>query len=479
MKNKVLIIGNFNVIHIGHLRLFSYAKKIANHLIVGVINDETSRANLLIGQDKRLDGVKSNKFVDEAYIINGNLKDFISKYKPNYFLKGKEFENQKNPEKKLLDKINCKLIFGSGDEQLSVSDIIKDEFGESKINNIVDDYDYCNRHNISKVDLLKKIKKLKNIKALVVGENIIDRYILTQPLGMSQETSLVVHKPLEKKDFLGGASIIAMHIANLISQTDYLSLIEKKDNYFNFINLKLKKNNINSYFVEDETYKTIIKTRYRLDNNTIFRTNEFLNFNVSKNLENKILKKFTQLIKNKNLLILSDFNYGFLSKNIVAKMIKIAKKLNNKIIISGDSQTSSQNGDISKFEGIDLITPTEIEARKYITKTSTGLAVVSQKILKKLKLKNLVITLNKNGILIDTKTKSKYKTDKINSLANIVVDTAGAGDAFITYTSLGLVVGANIWESSYLGSLASAIHVNTMGNEKINFQIIKNFLSKV
>ena len=155
------------------------------------------------------------------------------------------------------------------------------------------------------------------------------------------------------------------------------------------------------------------------------------------------------------------------------------KKLNNKIIISGDSQTSSQNGDISKFEGIDLITPTEIEARKYITKTSTGLAVVSQKILKKLKLKNLVITLNKNGILIDTKTKSKYKTDKINSLANIVVDTAGAGDAFITYTSLGLVVGANIWESSYLGSLASAIHVNTMGNEKINFQIIKNFLSKV
>ena len=80
-KNSVIYgdSRNFNVIHIGHLRLFSYAKKIANHLIVGVISDETSRANLLIGQDKRLDGVKSNKFVDEAYIINGNLKDFISK----------------------------------------------------------------------------------------------------------------------------------------------------------------------------------------------------------------------------------------------------------------------------------------------------------------------------------------------------------------------------------------------------------------
>ena len=479
MKSKVLIVGNFNVIHIGHLRLFSYAKKIANHLIVGVINDKNSKSNLLISQDKRLDGIKSNKFVDEGYIINGNLKNFILKHKPNYFLKGKEFENQKNLEKKILDKISCKLIFGSGDEQLSSSDIINGEFNTSKIENILNDHDYCRRHNISKISLLKKVNKLKNIKALVVGENIIDRYILTQPLGMSHETSLVVHKPGKKKDFLGGASIVAMHLSSAIKHIDYLSLIEKKDRYFNFINSKLKRNNINRYFVEDETYKTVIKTRYRLDNNTIFRTNEFLNFNVNKNLENKILKKFTYLVKDKDLLILSDFNYGFLSKKLVSEMIKVAKKLNNKIIISGDSQTSSQSGDISKFQGINLITPTEIEARKYVPNPSTGLAVVSQKILKKLKLKNLIITLNKDGILIDTKTRANISTDKINSLANVVNDTAGAGDAFLTYASLGLATGGSIWESSYLGSIASAIHVNTMGNEKINFKIIKYFINKI
>jgi rfaE bifunctional protein kinase chain/domain len=290
---------------------------------------------------------------------------------------------------------------------------------------------------------------------------------------------LVVHKPSERKEYLGGASIVAMHASNAIKQVDYLSLTEKNDKYLNFINSKLKSKKINKHFIKDDTYKTVIKTRYKLDNNTIFRTNEFLNFNINKSLENKILKKFIYLVKNKNLLIFSDFNYGFLPKKIVTKMIKIAKKLNSKIIISGDSQTSSQNGDISKFKGVNLITPTEIEARRCVPDPSIGLAAVSKEILRKLKFKNLIITLNKNGIFIDSRKRSNVSADKINSLANNVIDTAGAGDAFLTYASLGLAAGANIWESSYLGSIASAVHVSTVGNEEINFKIIENCINKM
>ena len=261
MKNKVLIVGNFNVIHIGHLRLFSYAKKIAGHLIVGVISDKNSKSNFLISQDQRLNGIKSNKLVDEGYIIKDNLKKFILKHRPNYYLKGKEFENQKNSEKKILDQIKCKLIFGSGDEELSSSDIIREELNSNKVSNIFNDYDFCKRHSISKIGLLKKIEKFKDIKALIVGENIIDRYIFTQPLGMSHESSLVVHKPSERKEYLGGASIVAMHASNAIKKVDYLSLTEKNDKYLNFINSKLKSKKINKHFIKDDTYKTVIKTR--------------------------------------------------------------------------------------------------------------------------------------------------------------------------------------------------------------------------
>ena len=43
-------------------------------------------------------------------------------------------------------------------------------------------------------------------------------------------------------------------------------------------------------------------------------------------------------------------------------------------------------------------------------------------------------------------------------------DTAGAGDSLLTVTSMSLATGASIWESSFLGSLAAAIQVGTVGN---------------
>ena len=68
------------------------------------------------------------------------------------------------------------------------------------------------------------------------------------------------------------------------------------------------------------------------------------------------------MVKKVDVVIFSDFNYGLLNKKFVNK---IADKINNskKITIAADSQSSSQLGDITKFKKIDLITPTEYEAR--------------------------------------------------------------------------------------------------------------------
>ena len=43
MKNKIVFVsGQFNILHPGHVRLLSYAKKLGNKLIVGVLSDKLS-----------------------------------------------------------------------------------------------------------------------------------------------------------------------------------------------------------------------------------------------------------------------------------------------------------------------------------------------------------------------------------------------------------------------------------------------------
>ena len=52
----------------------------------------------------------------------------------------------------------------------------------------------------------------------------------------------------------------------------------------------------------------------------------------------------------------------------------------------------------------------------------------------------------------------------LSALGNIVKDVSGAGDSLLTCSSMALCIGASIWQSAYLGSIASAIQVSRVGN---------------
>jgi bifunctional ADP-heptose synthase (sugar kinase/adenylyltransferase) len=43
-------------------------------------------------------------------------------------------------------------------------------------------------------------------------------------------------------------------------------------------------------------------------------------------------------------------------------------------------------------------------------------------------------------------------------------DVAGAGDSFFMCSAMSLRVGADIWQSAYLGAMAAALQVSRVGN---------------
>ena len=66
--------------------------------------------------------------------------------------------------------------------------------------------------------------------------------------------------------------------------------------------------------------------------------------------------------------------------------------------------------------------------------------------------------------MIYNNSKKGLLTDNINALGNIVKDVSGAGDSLLTCSAMALSVGENVWQSAYLGSLASAIQISRVGN---------------
>ena len=141
-------------------------------------------------------------------------------------------------------------------------------------------------------------------------------------------------------------------------------------------------------------------------------------------------------------------------------------------MICADSQSSSQIGNISRFIGVDLLTPTEREARLSMHNNEDGLVVLVEKLRKKSLANNILLKLGQEGLLIHTgkPKKSKWLTDRIDRMNLHPKDISGAGDCLFIASSMAKVLGANIWETALFGSLAAAIQVSRTGNTPLQFK---------
>ncbi len=456
---KVLVYGDFNILHPGHLRLLKFAKESGDYLIVAVNSNNISENKKLLDEDIRLESIKSTSYVDECFLLKEDIKDYIKRLKPQFIVKGKEHKENYNPEESILKNFGGKLLFTSGEIGFSSLDLLQKDFEAN--NTFIQHCDnFISRNNIKKDNLLNFVKDFSKLNVLVIGDTIIDEYITCDPIGMSQEDPTIVVTPLSTKKFIGGAAIVASHAKTLGANVNYISITGNDKNH-KFTKKYLEELNIECKLYKDNTRPTTLKQRFRAHNKTLLRVNHLKQHNINEELENTIISKIKDK-KNLDLIILSDFSYGILTPKVIKKVSLFAIK--NNISIVADSQSSSQVGDISKFKNMDIVTPTEREIRLSLNDFESGLVVLSEKLFNKSKPEYIITTLGGEGIMIYNSNKEELLTDNIPALNNNAKDVSGAGDSLLICSAMAKRVGANIWESTYLGSIAAAIQVSRIGN---------------
>lgn len=466
MKKKITFVsGNFNILHPGHLRLLKFAKSITGYLIVAVTSNKTAGQAAKIDEKLRVENIRSCSYVDKVVLINKSLKKTLEKFRPSIVVKGKEYENINNEELDIIKKFNGKLIFSSGEVTFTSQDLIEKEIQINKSLNFPKNY--LLNHKINLKDLKKILNKFKKLNVAIIGDLIIDHYLFCQPLGMSQEDNSLVVKESSEKSFIGGAGIVALHAAGMGAKIDFFTVAGNDEGY-KFAKKKLNLKNLKPYIFRDRQRPTTIKKRYKYDDKTMFRSSKLYQNSISRELENKFMKLFLKKIKNYDLIVFSDFNYGFVTQNIVDRVTDLAKK--NKILIVADSQSSSQDGNICRFKKMNLITPTEREARLACRNNEDGLIVLADKLREECMAENIIIKLGQLGLIIDiiNKRNGIKETDKIGVLNNYPKDVVGAGDSLLILSALSLAAGADPWESTLLGSIASGVQVGKSGNTPLS-----------
>ena len=465
MKHEVVFVsGTFNVLHPGHLRLLKFAKENGLRLVIGVLTDRVAGIAAHVPQEFRLEAIKMNGLVDEAFFIDGPVEDVILRLKPALVVKGKEHSTRENPEQKAVASYGGKLLFSSGDVVFTSLDLIRREISSQLQQPIALPKEFMARRKVTPEALIDLMTKFKGLKVVVVGDVIADEYISCDPLGMSEEDPTIVVTPISSKTFIGGAAIVAAHAASLGAKVQFFSVVGE-DQSAKFCREELSKFGVDHHLLVDNSRPTTLKQRFRSRSKTLLRVSHLVQRSIDEPLQRELVKYVVEACASADLLIFSDFNYGSLPQSVVDQITSAAAKSEIKIV--ADSQSSSQIGDITRFKNTDLLTPTEREARLALRNTEDGLVVVAEMVCRAANARLAIVKLGEQGILLHKYGSEAVKTDQIPALNSAPQDVAGAGDCMLVVSSLAMTAGANMWEVGLLGSLAAAIQVGRVGNTPI------------
>ena len=457
----VFVSGNFNIIHPGHMRLLNFAAGCGDYLVVGVNSDDASEP--LLPQELRLESVRAIGVVKQAAILPVAPEDFIRLLKPAIVVKGKEHESQYNPELEVVNEYGGKLLFSSGEVQFSSRELLQRELYETNFSTIVKPLDFLKRHNFAISDLIPIVQKFSELRVLVVGDLIIDEYINCEPLGMSQEDPTLVVTPLATERFIGGGAIVAAHARGLGAQVKYYS-VAGADPVASLATELLKKYEVDGTLLVDESRPTTVKQKYRAGHKTLLRVSHLRQHDISAALAAELFDEIAPAVRDADLMIFSDFNYGCLPQSLVDDVIARCRETG--VMMVADSQASSQLCDLSRFKGMRLLTPTEHEARVSVRDMRSGLVVLAESLRQNANAVDVLITLGAEGLLIHSPVGEtrNFMTDQLPAFNHWPKDVSGAGDSLLCCASMALAAEASIWQAAYLGSIAAGCQVGRIGN---------------
>jgi rfaE bifunctional protein kinase chain/domain len=309
--------------------------------------------------------------------------------------------------------------------------------------------------------LRQTLLKFKGVKAHVTGDTIVDSYTYCSLIGGNTKTPTLSLKYDRQVDFVGGAGIVAKHLKMAGAEVKFTTVLGD-DELKDYVLKDLQDYGVECDAIIDPTRPTTQKNVFTAGGYRMLKVDKLDNRPVS----DRTLGKFKSSISSSKaeVVVFSDFRHGIFNGRTIPELAAAIPKGALRV---ADSQVASRWGNILEFQGFDLITPNEREARFSMGDQDSTIRPLALELYRKCRY--LILKMGERGIITyrapDPNVRSFLTVD---SLTDYVVDAVGAGDALLAYASLSLVRGGCPVTASILGSVAAAIACERDGNQPIS-----------
>lgn len=314
------------------------------------------------------------------------------------------------------------------------------------------------------------------MKILVIGDLILDEYLMGTVERISPEAPVPVVWVRNESQTLGGSGNVIKNLASLGISSLVFGRIGKDKAGQTLKKLVLESNvsTENLKLIESDSLPTILKTRIIASNQQVCRVDREEILPLSESEERQVIFDFESNINSADAVILSDYDKGYLTPSLISNLIKIC--LDKKKIVTVDPQVSQ----FFLYQGIQIMTPNHHEAGKALGKkltTTQEIEAACLEIVEKLHSQAVMITRGEKGMSIYERTPNRFT--HIPTVAKEVFDVTGAGDTVITtYTSF-LAAGLSVPEASLVSNVSAGIVVGKLGAATVTCSEIEKALDSL
>lgn len=314
------------------------------------------------------------------------------------------------------------------------------------------------------------LDKFADVRVLVVGDVMLDRYWWGTVSRISPEAPVPVLKLERVTSTAGGAANVAANVASLGAQAVLVGAIGT-DECGRMLPQILARSNVGGeHLVALPNRPTTTKTRIVAHQQHVVRIDDEDNLPLDDSQAETVWQRIQKVLPEADVVILSDYAKGCLCDSVLANTIETARAAKKPVLV--DPKGKNYN----KYRGATLLTPNKSEAAAAAgidINSNDALEAAGQQLLETIALDSLLITLSEDGMRLFEKNR---ESRQFAAVARQVYDVTGAGDTVIAALAVALGANANLDEAAQIANAAAGLAVEQVGTAIVTRDALKKTL---
>jgi rfaE bifunctional protein kinase chain/domain len=322
-------------------------------------------------------------------------------------------------------------------------------------------------------NLERLIPALAGARVLVLGDLMLDTYLIGTAARISPEAPVPIVKLEVREDRLGGAANCAMNIASLGGVPILVGAVGRAEAGERFIDLVRQCGFDEEGIVAHDHILTIRKVRVVAAGQQIVRVDEEEPLDLTERLENKIVHFIEKMVPEVNAVAVSDYAKGMVNARIMTAVHDISRM--HKVPVLVDPKPVNAR----LYKGCDLMKPNRKE-----TSELAGMPIIddesceaaAQKVIDEYSPHALLVTRGPDGMDLYRQGKEPVH---VKSRISRVFDVSGAGDTVLAVCAMAYARNINPVNACELAAAAASIVVTKPGTSTVTPEELTDFLRAI